>query len=132
MNETQETLPAPEMVRGRDNGTENIEMYEVRHGPMPEQRVMTSEVMALKHQRYKWCCWMHRCNHAIPFRGDELDAVPFLIVRHFINDHGLLPDAVAPLEPVLADEVAIYCKTVDMKTPVAEQTGVSTKMDSPR
>ena len=40
---------------------------------------------------------------------DQIEAIPFFIVRHTLKNHGVAPEAVVVMEPSLAHEVEEYC-----------------------
>jgi hypothetical protein len=66
--------------------------------------------MSLMSSTLDWRCERRRRSHSISFSLDQIEAVPFLIVRHMVKDHGMTPEAVGEEEPCLAGEVEAYCR----------------------
>lgn len=97
-----------------------------------ERRLSIREIVALRPKLLKWSCWIRGCDHRFRFRLDELEAAPFLVIRHLIRDHGMTPAEVIETEPILAQEVRDYCRSMGLDTPVAGCTGVSAEMDTRR
>ena len=126
MDETQCAVPVTELANGADDEIQRvIEHEEVGDGPCEEQ-LLAHQIAAMKEQTYAWQCWMTGCAHKVRFPTKDVDAVPFLIVHHFVKDHKLAPGTVTAVIPEMADEVRAYRKATGIETPGFMRTGVST------
>ena len=72
-------------------------------------RLTTPEVIRMVRDTLEWACREKGCKHGLRFPVDQIEAIPFFIVRHMVKDHGVAPEAVADMEPSLAGEVEEYC-----------------------
>ena len=72
-------------------------------------RMTTSEVVRMVGGMLEWACREKGCKHGLRFPPDQIEAIPFFIVRHMLKDHGVAPAALAEMEPSLAGEVEEYC-----------------------
>ena len=75
--------------------------------PSTRRQLSTQQIMALKEHDYEWRC--DKCKHAIPTRLDQIEAVPWLIVRHLLGVHGMTVGDLVEDEPCLTREVRTYC-----------------------
>ncbi len=57
-----------------------------------------SEIISLRGPVHEWRGWMEGCDQKVHFTLDQIDSVPFCIVRHLVKHHGLTPDAVVKAE----------------------------------
>ncbi len=131
MNETQPVV----MEHVEDTVEEEFDFlreYDLILAELEDTRLTAGQVVALKSKPVHWSCRVTGCEYRIPVKISDLEAVPFLIIRHLIKDHGMTPDEIMVFEPGLGQEVDDYCRTMGFGTPVIEQTGVPTKMGSPR
>jgi hypothetical protein len=83
--------------------------------PEQLQRCTAGQVMALKAQMHAWRCPHNGCQHELRFKLDQVESIPFFIVRHLLRMHGLRPQAIIGMEPALSEEVHEYCRV--MKEP---------------
>ena len=74
-----------------------------------------SQIVALASRALDWRCEKNACNHRIPISLDQVEAVPFLIVRHMVKDHGMRPEEVVDQEPALGKEVEEYCRGMGVR-----------------
>ena len=79
-----------------------------------EHELTAAQLMKLKTRRHVWCC--PGCDHAIPFGTDQIEAVPFFIVRHVLRSHDIQPDRIIQAEPTLTDEVRAYCRQMGIRS----------------
>ena len=73
-----------------------------------EAAIDVRTVMSMRRQTYRWSC--PGCPHRFRFKIDQIEAVPFFIIRHLIREHGIQPSRIAAVEPCLADEARAYCR----------------------
>ena len=126
MDETQCAVPTTEPANGADDESQRvIEHEEVTDGPR-EQQLFAFEIATMRTQTHVWTCWMEGCTHQVRFPARDVDAVPFLIVHHFVKDHKQAPGTVTAVIPEMAEEVRAYCKAAGIETPGFARTGVST------
>lgn len=76
----------------------------------PEQRIDAGRVMELKQAVFVWSC--PGCVHVYRFKADQVDAIPFFIVRHLMREHGIAAGRIVAVEPALAAEVQAYCRVM--------------------
>jgi len=101
-----------------------------QHASVPRNRVeplYTYEIVRLATNSFAWYCGSYQCDHRIPISLSQIEAVPFLIVRHLMNDHGWMPEEVAEADPDLRYEVVNYCRAMGIEMPAWMQTGIPTK-----
>ena len=132
MDSEQNITPAMQLVEVCDESPDAIVEHEVVLSDADEKELSTEEITALTTKRLRWCCWMAGCSYRFRVRLDQMDAMPFFIVRHLVKDHGLRSWEIIAAEPLLADEVRKYVESVGIEPPVTDRTGGSTKMESPR
>lgn len=70
-------------------------------------RLSTQQIVSLKAQRYGWSC--DRCGYSIPIPLDQVEVIPWFIVRHLLGVHQMTPADIAEAEPCLLGEVRDYC-----------------------
>lgn len=75
-----------------------------------------------------WYCPVKGCNYHLWALPEEAEGIPFLMVHHFIKDHGMRPAGIIEYDPILASEVRDYCAAMGMGPPAEFRTGVPTKM----
>lgn len=132
MDSKRDIPPAMQLVEVCEKGEDAIVEHEVVLSEADEKDLSTEEIMALTTKRLRWCCWMDGCSYRFRIRLDQMDAMPFFIVRHLVKDHGLRSWEIIAAEHSLADEVRKYVESVGIEPPVTDRTGGSTKMESPR
>jgi len=65
-------------------------------------------LMHIRLQTYRWSC--PGCTHRLRFSIDQIEAIPFFIIRHLVREHGIRAGLIAAVEPSLADEAREYCR----------------------
>ena len=75
-----------------------------------ELEVTAAQVIQMQTHTHVWRC--PDCDHQLRFTVDEIDAIPFFIVRHLLRIHDIEPDRVITAEPSLSAEVREYCRTM--------------------
>lgn len=85
-------------------------MEETKEGAKTPHLLTTSRVLQLATRRFEWRCEKEGCGHVIPFSVEQIDAIPFLMVRHMLKDHSMTPTQVVGTAPTLASEVDDYCR----------------------
>ncbi len=84
--------------------------------PEQVQRCTASQVMMLKTQWHVWHCPHNGCQHTLRFKVDQVESIPFFIIRHLLREHRLEPEAIIAMEPALANEVCEYCRSMGRGT----------------
>ena len=105
MNEHQKDLQLGMLMETPKPATDGIEMYDVVFGDLGEERLTTDSLVELMNTPYKWCCGERTCRHFIRFTLDQLDAIPFLIVRHLEKIHGMTREQIEEVQPALKKEI---------------------------
>lgn len=81
--------------------------------PNTRRQLSTQQIMTLKEHKYEWQC--DTCEHTIPAKLDQIEAVPWFIVRHLMMIHRRTADQVISKEPSLTQEVRTYCADMRIK-----------------
>jgi hypothetical protein len=105
MNKTENNLQPGMLMKTPKPATDGIEMYDVVFGDLGEERLTTEELVDLSGKPYKWCCGQPHCRHFIRFTLDQLDAIPFLIVRHLEKIHQMTHEQIEDAQPALKKEI---------------------------
>jgi len=83
--------------------------------PGSEQEVNAEEITRMLTQAFVWRCSRTRCEDRVWFTGNQIEAVPFLIVRHLLRAHGLRTEQIVAAEPLLRDAVSDYCRRMGLR-----------------
>ena len=79
------------------------------------QKLTAAQVVSLMSRTLEWRCRRKDCSYALRFPLHQIDAIPFFIVRHMLEDHGVKPEEVVDTEPALAKEVEEYCRELGVR-----------------
>ena len=79
------------------------------------RRLTTCQVVELRSVVLEWPCEARGCKHVLRFPADQVDAIPFFIVRHMLKDHGMRTEEVVDMEPSMSGDVDAYCRQMEVR-----------------